>query len=159
MAKETKTNAMRILDSKKIAYSTHAYENDGTCVDGETVAEMLNQDPEQVFKTIVTKSNHEYFVFVLPVKEELDLKKCAKAVGVKSVEMLHVKDLLPTTGYVRGGCSPIGMKKEFPTIFNETAILFDTIIFSGGKIGLQIEMKVEDLKTFEKFSFADIIKD
>ena len=154
--KEIKTNAMRILDKLKYEYTTHTYENDGTCVDGENVARLLNQNPAQVFKTLVTTSDHQYYVFVVPVEKELDLKKCAKAVNKKSVEMVHVKDLLNITGYVRGGCSPIGMKKEFITTFDESALLFDTIIFSGGKIGLQIQMKVEDLKKFSSFSFASL---
>lgn len=157
--KEIKTNAMRILDKLGIPYNSYIYENDGTCVDGEHVAELLHQDPEQVFKTLVTTANHNYYVFVVPVAHELDLKKCAKAVHEKSVEMVHVKDLMSITGYVRGGCSPIGMKKEFLTTFHETADCFDTIIFSGGKIGLQLEVKVSDLHTFEKFQFADIVKE
>ncbi|MBR3840318.1 MAG: Cys-tRNA(Pro) deacylase [Erysipelotrichales bacterium] len=150
---------MRILDKLNIAYKTYTYDNDGTCVDGLTVASMLHQDPEQVFKTLVTTANHNYYVFVVPVAYELDLKKCARAVGEKSVELVHVKDLVTITGYVRGGCSPIGMRKEFTTTFHETAEIFDTIIFSGGKIGLQLEVSVNDLRSFPKFQFADIVKE
>ena len=156
--KELKTNAMRMLDKLNIPYKTYTYENDGTCVDGLSVATMLNQDPEQVFKTLVTKANTNYYVFVVPVAYELDLKKCARAVNEKSVEMIHVKDLVTITGYVRGGCSPIGMKKEFVTTFHETAEIFDSIIFSGGKIGLQLEVSVNDLHSFPKFQFKDIVK-
>ena len=157
--KEIKTNAMRILDKLGYEYQTYTYENDGTCVDGEKVAMLLNEDPEQVFKTLLTRANNNYYVFVVPVKYELDLKKCAKAVNEKSVEMVHVKELFNLTGYVRGGCSPIGMKKDFKTTFHETCDLFDTIIFSGGKIGIQIEMKVSDLHKFNHFQFADITKE
>ena len=157
--KELKTNAMRILEKLNIAYQTYTYDNDGTCVDGLTVATTLNQDPEQVFKTLVTKANGNYYVFVVPVAYELDLKKCARAVNEKSVEMIPVKDLVSITGYVRGGCSPIGMRKEFTTTFHETAEIFDSIIFSGGKIGLQLEVSVTDLRKFPKFQFADIVKD
>ncbi len=154
-----KTNAVRILDQNKIKYNIHEYPHDDTCVDGINVAKLLNEDPEQVFKTLVTVSkNKQYYVFVLPVINELDLKKCAKVVNEKSIEMIHVKELLPLTGYVRGGCSPIGMKKSFKTIIHETAFLYDTIIFSAGKIGMQIEMKPNELINLINASYADIIK-
>lgn len=157
--KEIKTNAMRILDKEKISYQVYSYENDGTCVDGETVAKLIGKDLAQTFKTLITKAAHDYYVFVLPSNHELDLKKAAKVVGVKSLEMIPVKDITPVSGYVRGGCSPFGMKKQFITTFDESALSFDSIVFSGGKIGLQIEVQVEDLKKFPKFSFADIVKE
>lgn len=156
--KEIKTNAMRILDKEKIHYEVYTYENDGTCVDGETVAKRIGKEVAQTFKTLITKSNHDYYVFVLPSNHELDLKKAAKVVGVKAVEMIPVKDITAVSGYVRGGCSPFGMKKQFPTTFDASAFNYESIVFSGGKIGLQIEVSVEDLKKFPKFRFADIVK-
>lgn len=156
-----KTNAMRILDQKKIKYNVKEYPHeDGLAVDGFEVARLLNQNPEVVFKTLVTIDNlKHYHVMVVPVFAELDLKKCAKASKVKSLEMIPVKDLLPLTGYVRGGCSPIGMKKVFPTLVDITAKDFDTIFFSGGKIGLQIEMNIEDLSKVIRLEFADLKKE
>ena len=156
-----KTNAMRILDQKKIKYSTHEYPHEeGVCVDGFAVANLLGQDPAKVFKTLVCVDNSKhYHVMVVPVYAELDLKKCAKASGVKSLEMIAVKELLPLTGYIRGGCSPIGMKKVFPTLVDETAIEFDTIIFSGGKIGVQIEMNPSDLSKIIRVNYADLKKE
>ena len=156
-----KTNAMRILDQKKINYNVKEYPHeDGVAVDGFEVARLLNQNPEVVFKTLVTIDNlKHYHVMVVPVFAELDLKKCAKASKVKSLEMIPVKDLLPLTGYVRGGCSPIGMKKVFPTLVDITAKDFDTIFFSGGKIGLQIEMNIEDLSKVIRLEFADLKKE
>lgn len=155
-----KTNAMRILDQAKLPYEVFTYEHGKDAVDGITVANMLHQDPESVFKTLVTISNtKEYFVFVVPVAHELDLKKCAKAVGVKSVEMIHVKDINKITGYIRGGCSPIGMKKAYTTTFHETCQLFDKIMFSGGKIGYQIAMNPKDCIDLIHASCADIIKE
>lgn len=156
-----KTNAMRILDQKKIKYNVKEYPHeDGVAVDGFEVARLLNQNPEVVFKTLVTIDNlKHYHVMVVPVFAELDLKKCAKASKVKSLEMIPVKDLLPLTGYVRGGCSPIGMKKVFPTLVDITAKDFDTIFFSGGKIGLQIEMNIEDLSKVIRLEFADLKKE
>lgn len=128
-----KTNVMRLLDIAKIKYDIHLYQD---LTDGMEVAKFLNIDPEMVFKTLVTVSNtNEHFVFVIPVKDTLDLKKAAKAVNVKSIEMIKQKELLPLTGYIHGGCSPIGMKKPFKTVINETALLFDSICFSAGKIG------------------------
>lgn len=146
MAKETKTNAMRKLDTLHISYTEHQYDASDGHIDGVAVAVKCGLDPDQVFKTLVTQGNdHNFYVFVIPVREELDLKKCAKAAQVKSVEMIHVKDLLKTTGYIRGGCSPVGMKKEFSTFFDETMVLFDTVYVSGGRIGTQIEISPDDL--------------
>jgi len=155
-----KTNAMRILDSKKIKYNTYEYPHeDGVAVDGITVANLLNEDPNKVFKTLVLVGNDKKnYVAVVPVMAELDLKKCAKEFRVKSLEMIHVKDINNLTGYVRGGCSPIGMKKVFPTIIDESALLFDNIIFSGGKIGLQIEMNPNDLSKIIRVEFKDIVR-
>lgn len=150
-----KTNAMRQLDRKKIKYEVHSYEG---VVSGTDVAAYLGENPEKVFKTLVThgKSGGHY-VFMLPVAEELDLKKAAKAVGEKSIAMLPQKELLPLTGYIHGGCSPIGMKKLFPTVIHETAMNFDTILFSGGKIGLQIEADPKILQSLVRIQTADII--
>ena len=156
-----KTNAMRILDQKKIKYNVREYPHvEGVPVDGFTVAKSLNLDPSKVFKTLVTKDNtNHYHVMVVPVYAELDLKKCAKASGVKSLEMIEVKELLLLTGYVRGGCSPIGMKKVFPTLIDSDAIGQDTIFFSAGKIGLQIEMNPEDLKKVIRLDYANLKKE
>lgn len=156
-----KTNAMRILDQKKIKYNVYEYPHEeGVCVDGCEVARLLNQNPLQVFKTLVCVSNtKEHFVCVVPVSKELDLKKASKAFNVKSLEMIAVKELLPLTGYIRGGCSPIGMKKSFKTIMDCSALNYDTVIFSGGKIGLQIEMNPNDLKNIVRINFSDIVRD
>lgn len=152
-----KTNVMRILDQKKVNYKSYSYV-DTDAVSGMEVAEALGQDPNQVFKTLVTVSNtNNYFVFVIPVNKELDLKKAAKAVGVKSVSMLKQKDLLPLTGYVHGGCSPIGMKKSFLTTFDSSCNNFDTIIFSAGKIGYQVQVKVSDLESVIRLQVDSIV--
>ncbi len=153
---EHKTNVMRELDRLKIKYNHYCYV-DTQAVSGIEVAAVLNQNPDRVFKTLVTvgKSNKHY-VFMVPVAQELDLKKAAKSVGEKSVEMLKSKDLLPLTGYIHGGCSPIGMKKFFTTTIDTTAENFDTIIFSAGKIGYQVEMKLEDLSKVIRFNLANI---
>lgn len=154
--KEEKTNVMRTLEQKKIAYTPHEYPADGP-VDGASVAAYLNQDPEQVFKTLVTKgAGGGYYVFDIPVAENLDLKKAAKAVGEKSIAMLHSRELLPLTGYVHGGCSPIGMKKQFPTVFHETAEILDTIMVSAGKIGFQVELSPADLIELVGGTTADV---
>ena len=155
-----KTNVMRILDQKKIKYECFEYPHtDGVCVDGIEVAMLLDQDPNQVFKTLVTVSNTKhYYVCVVGVAHELDLKKCAKAFNVKSLEMIPVKEINNITGYIRGGCSPIGMKKAFPTIIDESALLYENIIFSGGKIGLQIEMNPKDLEKLIRVSFKEITR-
>lgn len=155
--KEDKTNVMRVLDKAGLAYRHYTYDASDGHIDGEAVAKKLGQDPDQVFKTLVTQgASGGYFVFVIPVREELDLKAAARAVGEKSVSMLHVADLLKVTGYIRGGCSPIGMKKQYPTVIDETCQLFDTIIFSGGRIGTQVEMNPEELKDLIGGSFGDI---
>ncbi|MBQ9124574.1 MAG: Cys-tRNA(Pro) deacylase [Acholeplasmatales bacterium] len=156
-----KTNAMRILDQKKIKYNVFEYPHEeGVCVEGNEVARLLNQDPKQVFKTLVTVSNtKKYYVCVIPVLNELDLKKAAKACGEKSLSMIAVKELLPLTGYVRGGCSPIGMKKAFQTVIDDSALNYDNIIFSGGKIGIQIMMNPNDLSKIIRLSFNDIKKE
>lgn len=154
---EYKTNVMRILDKMKVEYKSHSYASTDA-ISGVEVAASLNQMPEQVFKTLVTigKSN-KYYVFMIPVAEELDLKKAAKSVGEKSIEMVKSKDLLDITGYIHGGCSPIGMKKNFVTTIHITAANFETIIFSAGKIGYQVEMGLEALKKVVRFSLADVI--
>ena len=151
-----KTNVMRILDQKKINYKSYSY-IDTDAISGLEVAEVLNQNPNQVFKTLVTKGNdNNYYVFVVPVAKELDLKKAAKAVGVKSIDMIKQKELLPLTGYIHGGCSPIGMKKSFLTTFDITASNYETIIFSAGKIGYQVEVNINDLKNIIKLQLSDI---
>ena len=157
--KEEKTNVMRTLEQKKIAYTPHEYPADGP-VDGVSVAKYLNQDPEQAFKTLVTRgAGGGYYVFDVPVAENLDLKKAAKAVGEKSVAMIPQKELLPLTGYIHGGCSPVGMKKQFPTVFHETAELFDTIFVSAGKVGAQVQVNPADLMALLGAKTADIIVD
>ncbi|MDD5796262.1 MAG: Cys-tRNA(Pro) deacylase [Oscillospiraceae bacterium] len=156
---EFKTNVMRILDKNKIKYNAYEYPHGKEAVDGTTVARLMNQNPEKVFKTLVTKGHSgDYFVFALPVEEELDLKKAAKSVGEKSVKMIHVKDIMKVTGYIRGGCSPVGMKKEYKTTFHQSAEGLDSIIVSAGKIGYQIELSPKDLIDFTKAQTADIIK-
>ena len=145
--KDEKTNVMRILDQKEIPYTHHTYPHEeGEAVDGVTVAGIIGRDPECVFKTLVARgASGALYVFDIPVADSLDLKKAAKAVGEKSVAMLHQKELLPLTGYVHGGCSPIGMKKQYPTVFHETAEILDTSIVSAGKIGCQVELSPTDL--------------
>ena len=156
MTKIEKTNVMRILDQRKIDYKFHSYIESGV-INGIDVANVLNQDPNQVFKTLVTiGSSKNYYVFLVPVCSELNLKKAAKAVSEKSIEMIKSKDLLPLTGYIHGGCSPIGMKKNFITTIDESAILFDTIIFSGGKIGYQVEISLDNLKQVIEYNLFDI---
>ena len=157
MAKEQKTNAMRILDTNKIAYTVNTYECD-EFIDGVTVADQLGQPYESSYKTLVAvgKSGGHY-VFVLPIAEELDLKAAARAVGEKSVELIHVKDIFALTGYIRGGCTPIGMKKAFPTVIHESVLTFDTVIISGGRIGAQILIAPADLVKVTRAKVADII--
>ena len=157
--KDEKTNVMRTLEQKKIPYIAHTYPHkDGVAVDGVTVAAMLGQDPAAVFKTLVTKgASGGYYVFDIPVAQTLDLKKAAKAVGEKSIAMLPSKDLLPLTGYVHGGCSPVGMKKSFPTVFHETCLTLDAMMVSAGRIGYQVEVDPADLIPLLGAKTADII--
>lgn len=153
---EEKTNVMRILEQKKASYSAHCYLESGA-VSGTDVAAALGEDEADVFKTLVTTGKSgAHYVFVLPVNRELDLKKAAAAVGEKSIEMLKAKDLLPLTGYVHGGCSPIGMKKFFTTVFDESAAFRHSVFFSAGKIGYQVEIKLEDVKKVIPFTLAPI---
>lgn len=156
MAKDTKTNAMRILEQKKIPFRVNLYECE-EFIDGVHIADLLGQDYDCSFKTLVSvgKSGAHY-VFVLPIAQELDLKKAAKAVSEKSVELIHVKEIFGLTGYIRGGCTPIGMKKQFVTVIDETAQLFDEIIISGGRIGAQIIMDPMDLEKAIPCKFDDI---
>ena len=159
MAKDDKTNVMRVLDGKKINYKSHMYEPDAT-MSGEEIAAILGEDADKVFKTLVTQGkSNQYYVFVIPVKRELDLKKAAKAVSEKSISMIPQKELLPLTGYVHGGCSPIGMKKSFPTTIHETAKNFEEIFFSAGKVGYQVEVAVKDLEKVIRVSYADVCTD
>lgn len=155
-----KTNAMRLLETAKIPFTTESYDVDETDLSGVHTAEILGiSDPGCMFKTLVTKgSRGGYFVFCIPVAEELDLKKCAAAAGEKSVEMIHVKDMLSVTGYIRGGCSPIGMKKKYPTFLDETSILYDRIYVSAGQRGLQLCLSGEDLAAFTDAVVTDLIK-
>ena len=152
-----KTNVMRVLEQHKIAYTEHEYPHGKEAVDGVTVAQLLGQDVRQVFKTLVERGKSGgYHVFVIPVAAELDLKKAAKAAGEKSVEMVHVKELLGLTGYVRGGCSPVGMKKAFPTVFDASVQDIPTVIVSAGKIGYQIECAPADLMALVRATAAPI---
>ena len=156
MKSNDKTNVMRILDGKKIAYTAHFYEPDATMT-GEQIAETLGEDPARVFKTLVTEGKSgQHYVFVIPVLQELDLKKAAAAAGEKSIAMVKAKELLPLTGYIHGGCSPIGMKKPFPTFVEESAILYDRILFSAGKIGYQVELPPDELAKLTPFQYADL---
>lgn len=158
-SKDIKTNAMRILDSLKISYTHYTYECE-EFVDGIQVADMLSLPHEKVYKTLVTVGNSKnYFVFVLPIEAELDMKKAAKAVGEKSVSMIPVKDINTITGYIRGGCTAIGMKKQYVTRISAEAENLETMIVSGGRIGSQIEMTPTDLKTAAKAEFADVRKE
>ena len=154
---EQKTNVMRALDQKKVRYTPHEYPHGAEAVDGVTVAGLIGSAPEQVFKTLVTRgASKSIYVFVIPVAAELDLKKAARAVGEKSIAMLHQKELLPLTGYVHGGCSPVGMKKQYPTVFHETAEILDTIMVSAGKIGYQVELAPADLIDLVGGTTADL---
>ncbi len=156
---DIKTNVMRILEKEKIEYISHEYPHGKEAVDGVTVANLLGQNPDYVFKTLVTKgTGRDYYVFVVPVAKELDLKKCAKSVGEKSVEMIAVKDITKVTGYVRGGCSPVGMKKQFKTVFHITAQDIPRIIVSAGKIGYQIDLEPQKLINLTNAICADIVK-
>ena len=154
--KEEKTNVMRVLEQKGVAYTPHTYPTDGS-IDGASVAAYLGQDPEHVFKTLVARgASGGYYVFDIPVEDTLDLKKAAKAVGEKSIAMIHQKELLPLTGYIHGGCSPVGMRKQFPTVFHETAEILDSICVSAGKIGYQVEVNPADLMALVGAKTADL---
>lgn len=157
MAKEAKTNAMRILDRMKISYEVNTYEC-GEFIDGVHIADALGQSYDSSFKTLVLHGKSgNYFVFALPVDKELDMKKCARVVGEKSLEMVHVKDINAVTGYIRGGCTPIGMKKQYRTVIHESARAFDKVIVSGGRLGLQLVLAPADLAKACSGEFADII--
>ena len=157
--KEEKTNVMRLLDQKKVPYTPHAYPHgDGEAPDGGTVARSLGLDPDRVFKTLVTRgASGGFYVFDIPVAATLDLKKAARAVGEKSVAMLPSKELLPLTGYVHGGCSPVGMKKPFPTVFHRSALDQETILVSAGKIGFQVEVRPGDLIALVGAKAEDVV--
>ena len=156
--KGEKTNVMRTLEQKKIPYTAHTYPHEeGVAVDGVTVAAQLGQDPECVFKTLVARgASKGVYVFCIPVAENLDLKKAARAVGEKAIEMVAVKEINALTGYIRGGCSPVGMKKQYPTVFHETAEIVDTIMVSAGKIGYQVELAPVDLMELVGGTLSDI---
>ncbi|MGN0530037.1 MAG: Cys-tRNA(Pro) deacylase [Eubacterium sp.] len=156
--KDDKTNVMRVLDKAKIDYSFRKYEQNASLTGGE-IARLLGEEPEKVFKTLVTVSkSKEHYVFMLPVEKELDLKKAARAAGEKNIEMIVQKELLSLTGYVHGGCSPIGMKKQFKTFIDESARQFDTIMFSAGKVGYQVEIATADAERLIPLCFADLAK-
>ena len=151
-----KTNVMRLLGQKNIPFEAHSY--DSSVTEGTKVAELLGEEKERVFKTLVTESNtKDHFVFVIPVAESLDLKKAAKSVGAKSIAMIKQKELLPLTGYIHGGCSPVGMTKQFKTVMDETAQLYDTIFVSAGKVGYQVEVSPVELSELVGAEFADLI--
>lgn len=156
MKKQEKTNVMRLLDQKKIPYVIHDYSESGV-IAGEDVAKTLGENPDEVFKTLVTVGKtKQYYVFLVPVCKELNLKKAAKAVGEKSIEMIKSKELLPLTGYVHGGCSPIGMKKVLPTTIDISAENLQKIFFSAGKIGFQVEVNTFDLSKILRFSYGEV---
>ena len=159
MAKEVKTNAMRILDRNKINYEINLYECD-EFIDGVHIADKLHQEYDMSFKTLVMQGKSgQFFVFALPIDKEVDMKKAAKVVGEKSLSMVHVKDINKVTGYIRGGCTPIGMKKQYPTVIHESAKNFDQIIVSGGRLGAQIFLAPDDLVKVTKGQYADIISE
>lgn len=156
MKKNEKTNVMRLFDQKKVVYKRHFYDN-SSALSGQEVASVLGQDPQQVFKTLVTVGKSgQHYVFVVPVLKELDLKKAAEAVGEKKIEMIREKELLPLTGYVHGGCSPVGMKKLFPTVIDNSCKGQETIMVSGGKIGCQVELTLQELAKVIAFQIADV---
>lgn len=156
--KEEKTNVMRLLEANQIPYVAHEYDAK-IALSATEVAKILNQDPEAVFKTLVTVSkSKEYYVFVIPGPSELDLKKAAKVAGEKFIEMVPQRELLPLTGYIHGGCSPVGMKKKFRTFIDESAVLFSSICVSGGKVGFQVEVNPEQLATFVEADFCSLTK-
>ncbi len=154
--KEEKTNAMRLLEVNNVVYRSHEYDPE-KAISALEVAKSLNENPEQVFKTLITTSKSKnHYVFVIPGNAELDLKKAAKAAGEKFIELIPQRELLPLTGYIHGGCSPIGMKKQFATFIDETALLFDSIIISGGRIGFQVELNPNDLAALIQANFYDL---
>ena len=156
---EEKTNVMRVLDQKKVPYTPHHYAHPDGAVDGASVAALIDKDPEAVCKTLVTQgASKKYYVFVIPVLKELDLKAAAKAVREKSIEMIKQAQLLPLTGYVHGGCSPVGMKKQFPTVFDQSVEDLDTITVSAGKIGAQVELAPAALAGLVRGRFAPVTK-
>lgn len=156
---QAKTNAMRILDAKKVSYDMLTYDNKDGKIDGVSVAEKIGRDPKVVYKTLVAQGHSKaIYVFVIPVAKELDLKKAAKAAAEKNVEMIPVKDIQKWTGYIRGGCSPIGMKKEYKTFLDESCRQIDSIIVSAGKIGVQIVLTPENLKELTKAELIDLVK-
>lgn len=160
MAKIQKTNAMRILDKEKIDYIMKTYDASDGKIDGVSVANKVGRSANEIFKTIVTVGiSKEVYVFIIPVDKEIDLKKAAKVAGEKKIEMLPLSDLLKTTGYIRGGCSPIGMKKLYKTFIQKEGEELETIVFSGGKVGLQIEMKPLDLKKVINGEFVCVVKE
>ncbi len=156
-SREEKTNAIRLLEQKKLPFKVHDY-SQSDAVNGMEIADYLHENPDRVFKTLVTVGKSaSHYVFLVPVSRELDLKKAAKAVNEKSIDMIKSKELLPLTGYIHGGCSPVGMKKFFPTIIDESAEIFDEIFFSGGKIGLQIEMSLSELRKVITFKLRILL--
>ncbi len=155
-----KTNAIRILDSQKIQYGIHTYESNDGKIDGVSVAHKIGIEPNKVYKTLVAQGNNkDIFVFIISVEEELDLKKCAKVAEVKKVDMVPVNDIQKHTGYIKGGCSPIGMKKAYPTFIDAKASNLDSLIVSAGRIGMQVELKVTDLTASTDGQIIDIIKE
>ncbi len=156
---QVKTNAMRILDKKKIHYNVITYDNQDGKIDGISVAHKIGKDPQLVYKTLVTQGNSgNIYVFVVPVEAELDLKKAAKVTGEKNVALVPVKDIQKLTGYIRGGCSPIGMIKSYPTFIDASASQFEQIVVSGGKIGVQFELSVEDLQSVTEAVLQEVVK-
>ncbi len=154
-----KTNAMRLLDAARLEYNSLSYDSKDGKIDGVSVAGKIGRDPEQVYKTLVAQAGRNVYVFIIPVEAELDLKKAAKAAGEKKVEMIPVKDIQKLTGYIRGGCSPVGMKKLYPTFIDSQGEQLESIIVSGGKIGLQIELASERLKELIKAEWKDLAKE
>ncbi|TYS46880.1 Cys-tRNA(Pro) deacylase [Bacillus infantis] len=154
-----KTNAMRLLDAARLEYNSLSYDSKDGKIDGVSVAGKIGRDPEQVYKTLVAQAGRNVYVFIIPVEAELDLKKAAKAAGEKKVEMIPVKDIQKLTGYIRGGCSPVGMKKLYPTFIDSQGEELESIIVSGGKIGLQIELAPERLKELIKAEWKDFAKE
>lgn len=159
MKSDEKTNVMRLLDAKKVPYTPHTYPPDSS-LSGEEIAGLLQENPDYVFKTLVARGKSgQYYVFVIPVSRELDLKKAARASGEKAVSMIPQKELLPLTGYVHGGCSPVGMKKAFPTFVHESAESMDRFFVSAGKVGFQVEADPQSLLSLIRFRFADLAAD